>query len=75
MDWAEDRPRWAQVAEILEERIKDGTYPPGTRVPSVVQLTNEFGIANATAHKVLKSLRQKGLTKTEPGMGSFVRSV
>lgn len=41
-------------------------------MPSVVQLTSEFGIANATAHKVLRALREEGLTYTEPGLGSFV---
>jgi GntR family transcriptional regulator len=38
----------------------------------VVQLTAEFGIANATAQKVLHNLRKEGRTCTEPGMGSFV---
>ncbi|ANP48457.1 DNA-binding GntR family transcriptional regulator [Streptomyces griseochromogenes] len=72
MEFAPDIPRWRQVAEIIRRRITDGTYGPRTRVPSVVQLTAEFGIANATAHKVLRALREEGLTYTEPGLGSFV---
>ncbi|MEV8318034.1 winged helix-turn-helix domain-containing protein [Streptomyces sp. NPDC059900] len=72
MEFAPDKPRWRQVAELIRGRIEDGTYPPRTRVPSVVQLTAEFGIANATAHKVLGGLRAEGLTYTEPGLGSFV---
>ncbi|MFI2430770.1 GntR family transcriptional regulator [Streptomyces sp. NPDC018693] len=58
--------------EIITARIKDGTYPPGTRVPSVVQLQGEFNIANVTAQKVHRQLRADGLVYTEPGMGSFV---
>jgi len=69
---APDIPRWRQVAEVIRGRIKDGTYAPRTRVPSVVQLASEFGIANATAHKVLRALREEGMTYTEPGLGSFV---
>lgn len=72
IEFAPDIPRWRQVAEVIRGRIKDGTYAPRTRVPSVVQLTAEFGIANATAHKVLRALREEGLTYTEPGLGSFV---
>ncbi|MEV5314014.1 winged helix-turn-helix domain-containing protein [Streptomyces sp. NPDC052610] len=72
MEFAPDIPRWRQVAKVIRARIADGTYPPRTRVPSVVQLTSEFGIANATAHKVLRALREEGLTYTEPGLGSFV---
>lgn len=72
IEFAPDIPRWRQVAEVVRGRIADGTYLPRTRVPSVVQLTAEFGIANATAHKVLRALREEGLTYTEPGLGSFV---
>lgn len=57
---------------MIRARIADGTYPPDTRVPSVVQLVNEFGIANVTAQKVLRALRDEGLIRTETGMGSFV---
>lgn len=72
MQFAPDIPRWRQVAEILRKRIEDGAYPPRTRVPSVIQITAEFGIANATAQKVLQGLRKEGLIYTEPGLGSFV---
>lgn len=73
MELDETRAKWRQVAEVLRERMTDGTYPSGTRVPSVVALSEEFGIAQATAQKVLRALREDGLTRTEPGLGSFVR--
>lgn len=65
-------PRWQQVAEIIRQRIADGTYPAGSRVPSVVQLQAEFGIAQATAQKTLSRLREDGVLYTVPGLGSFV---
>ena len=73
MEFADNRPRWRQVYEIIAGRIADGTYPPGTRIPSVVQLQEEFGIATATGQKVMRQLRADGLIDTEPGMGSFVK--
>ena len=72
IDFAPDAPRWRQVADLLKARIADGTYPPRSRVPSVMQIVAEFGIAGATAQKVLRALRDEGLTYTEPGLGSFV---
>ncbi|MGY1580987.1 GntR family transcriptional regulator [Streptomyces sp. MN13] len=72
MQFAPDIPRWRQVAEVIRNRIEDGTYPPRTRVPSVMQIIAEFGIATATAQKVLQNLRKEGLIYTEPGLGSFV---
>ncbi|MFK0173446.1 GntR family transcriptional regulator [Streptomyces sp. NPDC090306] len=72
IDFVPDVPRWLQVhAEILR-RIKAGDYAPRTRVPSVVQLQEEFGIAGATAQKVHRQLRADGMIYTVPGMGSFV---
>ncbi|MEU4208762.1 winged helix-turn-helix domain-containing protein [Streptomyces sp. NPDC026206] len=72
IEFAPDIPRWRQVADVIRQRIKDGTYPPRSRVPSIVQLMEEFGIATMTAHKVHRSLRAEGLIYTEPGMGSYV---
>ncbi|PJE95552.1 GntR family transcriptional regulator [Streptomyces carminius] len=68
----ETRAKWIQVRDILAARIEDGAYPPNSRVPSVVALTEEFGVAVATAQKALRGLREAGLTRTEPGLGSFV---
>ncbi|GAA3744091.1 GntR family transcriptional regulator [Spinactinospora alkalitolerans] len=68
----DDEPEWVQIADILRGRIEDGTYAPGTRVPSVLQLQEEFGVAVTTAQKALTALRSEGLTKTVRGMGSYV---
>lgn len=72
IDFVPDQPRWRQVANVVRARIADGTYPPRSRVPSVVQLTEEFGIAATTGQKVHRQLRAEGLIYTEPGLGSFV---
>lgn len=67
-----NRPRWRQVYEIIRGRIEDGTYPPGSKIPTVLQLVGEFKLANMTAQKVYRQLRADGLIHTEPGMGSYV---
>lgn len=72
MELSPNRPKWQQVAEIIAERISAGTYPPGSRVPSVLQLQAEFGIATVTGQKVMRALRERGLIETVSGMGSFV---
>ena len=63
---------WKQVAAVIAERIADGTYPPGSRVPSVVELSAEFEIAASTAQKALAQLKKDGLIRAEVGLGSFV---
>ncbi|MFK8847995.1 GntR family transcriptional regulator [Streptomyces sp. Ac-502] len=72
IEFAPGEPRWRQVARIIRQRIEDGTYQPGTRVPSVTEMLDEFGISTSTGQKVHRGLRAEGLIYTEPGMGSFV---
>ncbi|MGW0930721.1 GntR family transcriptional regulator [Streptomyces sp. NPDC002644] len=73
IEWDESEPRWVQVAAVIRRQIESGELPPGSRVPSVVQIIETYGISNVTAQKVLRGLREEGLIKTQPGMGSFVK--
>ncbi|MDG9710221.1 GntR family transcriptional regulator [Streptomyces sp. DH10] len=66
------RPVWRQVAATIATRIADGEYLVGARVPSVVELSAEFGIASSTAQKALAHLKAQGLIRAEVGLGSFV---
>jgi len=72
MEWEPDVPRWRQIYAILEERIVNGTYPPGSQLPGVLALTTEFGVAQMTARRVLTELRVAGLAQMQPGVGTFV---
>ncbi|MFM9589943.1 winged helix-turn-helix domain-containing protein [Streptomyces scabiei] len=72
MDWEPEIPRWRQVYAVIEERIADGVYPPGGRLPSVVDVCAEFGISQMTARKVLTQLRLEKLAVMHPGVGTFV---
>lgn len=63
---------WRQIAAVIVGRIEDGTYPAGTKVPSVVELSTEFGVAASTAQKVLAHLKSEGLVRAEVGLGTFV---
>ena len=72
MDWQPDIPRWRQVYAVMEERIAEGTYPPGGRLPSVVDVCAEFEISQMTARKLLQKLRDAGLAASHPGVGPLV---
>lgn len=63
---------WRQVAQIVIGRIKDGTYPPASRVPSTLELATELGVATSTSQKALAHLRREGWLRGETGIGTFV---
>ena len=73
IEWDDTRPRWEQIAERIRADIEAGTLPAGARVPSVVALTQTYGVAQQTAFKALAALREQGLITTTRGMGSFVK--
>jgi GntR family transcriptional regulator len=64
-------PPYRQVAAILRERIEAGTIT--VRLPSIVDLMAEFGIARTTAAKALRVLVDDGVATTSPGMGTYVK--
>lgn len=66
-------PPSVRVADALRERIRSGALAPGDRVPSTREITREWGIAMATATKVLTALRDDGLVRPVPGVGTVVQ--
>ncbi|MFD8785834.1 TetR/AcrR family transcriptional regulator C-terminal domain-containing protein [Kitasatospora sp. NPDC059599] len=61
-----------RIAAELRRRIATGELAPGTRVPSTRRITQEWGVAMATATKVLNRLRDEGLVRAVPGVGTVV---
>ncbi|WP_058041629.1 GntR family transcriptional regulator [Streptomyces roseifaciens] len=65
-------PPYLRIAAELRRRIADGELAPGDRVPSTRQIAEDFGVALATATKVLTTLRQEGLVRALPRVGTVV---
>ncbi|MFE7901506.1 TetR/AcrR family transcriptional regulator C-terminal domain-containing protein [Streptomyces sp. NPDC057424] len=63
---------YARIAGELRHRIKTGELAPGARVPSTRAITQRWGVAMATATKALAVLRQEGLVRAVPGVGTVV---
>jgi AcrR family transcriptional regulator len=64
--------RYAQIAAELRRRIEQGELAPGSRVPSTREITARWGVAMATATRVLATLREAGLVRAVPGVGTVV---
>lgn len=65
-------PPYRRIVIELRRRISAGELPPGARVPSTRQITRDWGVAMATATKVLAALRDDGVVTTCPGVGTIV---
>ena len=38
------RTKYGAIADTLRERIADGTYPVGSKLPSIAELMREFDV-------------------------------
>lgn len=67
------RPR-QQVERQLRRAILDGAFLRGDRLPSEVQLADQFQVSRSTIREALRALVEAGLVRKVPGArgGSFV---
>ncbi|MEV4496542.1 TetR/AcrR family transcriptional regulator C-terminal domain-containing protein [Micromonospora arborensis] len=65
---------YLRIVEVIRGRIVAGELRPGDQVPSARRISQEWGVAIATATKVHAALRQQGLTEARPGVGTVVAS-
>jgi len=66
-------PKYVRLVQTLQSRIEDGTYPPGSLLPSEHQLVHAFGMSRPTVVRALQILRQDGWIESQQGRGTFVR--
>ena len=65
-------PPWRQLAAILRKRIDSGEFPPGSRIPSILSLSQEYGLAGITVRKAIAALKDEGVLETASGWGTYV---
>jgi DNA-binding GntR family transcriptional regulator len=65
---------YRQLAVILRQRIIAGEYRAGRKLPSIMALMAEFGLAAKTVQRALKMLEDEGLVVIVANRGTFVTS-
>lgn len=62
---------WAGIRGVIMDRISNGTYPPGTLIPTEQQFAAEFGSARATVNRALTSLAERGVLERRRRVGTW----
>jgi GntR family transcriptional regulator len=65
-------PLYHRVYIALRQRIGDGTYPDGGRLPTEDELALEFGVSRATLRQAVGELVRDGMLSRKQGRGTFV---
>ncbi len=63
-------PLYFQLERILRGRIAAGEIRPSERLPTELELRNEFGVSSTTVRQAFKALELDGLIKREQGRGT-----
>lgn len=66
------QPITHQVNQIIRERIRNGEYLPGSRMPSEGDLAAEMGISRTTLRMAMTSLVNEGIVIRKQGDGTYV---
>ena len=66
-------PLYAQLADIIRDKIRNGEYPAGSAIPSEHRLTRLFGIGRPTVRQAIDVLVRKNLLSRRRGSGTYVK--
>jgi GntR family transcriptional regulator len=64
-------PPYVQITDHFRGQITKGKLADGQRLPTIIEIAKEWGVATATASKAISRLQVEGYVKTSP-QGTFV---
>jgi DNA-binding transcriptional regulator YhcF (GntR family) len=69
------KPLFDQLRMQIIDGIRDGTLPPGTRLPTVRELAAQMSLAVNTVARAYRELESAGILETRGRFGTFVARV
>lgn len=67
-----DRPLYLQIVENIQQKILNGEYAQGERLPSVRELAAEAAVNPNTMQKAMAELERSGLVYSQRTSGRFI---
>lgn len=66
------RVRYIKIVDFYRDQILSGRLPAGTRLPTEVEITEEYKLSRGTVRQALNVLVEEGLLERVQGRGTFV---
>ncbi len=60
------------LAHRVQELIRRGNFQPGDRLPSIMEMARQFGVAHPTLREALRKLEMLGVVDIRHGSGVYV---
>lgn len=62
----------ADLMAAIRDQIRSQVLPPGSRLPSIIALSDQHGVSTITVRIALRRLCEEGLLTSRPGSGFYV---
>ena len=72
MEFINSKGIFLQIADSISEKVLEGKYPPGEKIPSVRDFASEMGVNPNTVMRSLNELESRGIIDNKRGVGFFV---
>lgn len=66
-------PKHVEVYNRLRAEIANGTYAPGQRIPTELELVERYGVSRPTVARALGALEKEGQLERRRGSGTFLK--
>ncbi len=63
---------WRRIVDTLEHTIVSGNFSEGDRLPTEMDLAEQFRVNRHTVRRALSELAERGIVRTSRGSGTFV---
>jgi len=72
MEFKNTKGIFLQIADSISEKVMEGKYPPGEKIPSVRDLALEMGVNPNTVMRTYSELQTRGIIDNKRGVGYYV---
>ena len=74
MEFKNTKGIFLQIADSISEKVMEGKYSPGIKIPSVRDLAAEMGVNPNTVMRTYSELQTRGIIDNKRGVGYYVSS-
>ena len=65
-------PLYLQIKQYISDKIESAQWPVGHRIPTELELTEQFKVSRMTVNKAVRDLVAEGKLQRKPRLGTFV---
>lgn len=66
------QPLYKQIKDAINNRIRQGQWQPGQKIPSENALVDSLKVSRMTVHRALRELTREGVLNRVHGLGTFI---